>query len=509
MLLKEYQLVGLNWLWLMWRMRLGGILADEMGLGKTVQVIALLCAIQQSQGGGGVSSSSAPSSPTTHLVVAPASTLDNWCREFGTWAPTLVIAKYHGPQATRMKLQAELDDDGFDVLITTYSYFEGEAAAGYADRKWLKRRRWGLCVLDEAHALKSATSSRAIRLSQLNVTQRLLLTGTPVQNNLHELLTLLSFMLPAVFPASTAEAFAEVERAKREATAGCSTEQLDAAAVRRVRRMLAPFVLRRRKETVLTQLVAKIEHERFLSMTPRQSAIYLERLQAAAAAKGGAAEGASAKGAKAKAKAKAAKGAGAAISLFSNLRKAANHPCLVRSIYTDAQVERIAKAAQASAHFGEKATLKQVREEIVEYSDFQLHLICQEHASLSELVLSNDVLLDSAKMQMLSTLLPQLKAGGHRCLIFSQHLEMLNLLEVLLGPGGLKLKFVRLDGGTPVSTHRSPPAHRPVWPIAPSDPSPRLTHRPVSPPRLVSPPHLRALTRALSLDAHRWMSGRR
>ena len=86
MLLKDYQLVGLNWLWLMWRMKGGGILADEMGLGKTIQVIALLCAIKEHGGGGG--------EQMHHLVVAPASTLDNWVREFAAWAPSLVVVKW-------------------------------------------------------------------------------------------------------------------------------------------------------------------------------------------------------------------------------------------------------------------------------------------------------------------------------------------------------------------------------------------------------------------------------
>ena len=129
--LKEYQLVGLNWLRLMWRMELGCILADEMGLGKTIQLIALLAALR------------AGGEARPHLVVAPASVLDNWLRELRAWCPSLRAAKYHGPQAERYALQERLDDDGFDVLLTTYSYFEGDSAAQRDDRAWLGRKEWG------------------------------------------------------------------------------------------------------------------------------------------------------------------------------------------------------------------------------------------------------------------------------------------------------------------------------------------------------------------------------
>jgi hypothetical protein len=108
-------------------------------------------------------------------------------------------------------------------VLTTYTYFEGEGEANSIDRKWLYSKRWGCCVLDEAHALKRADSARYIRLSKLRSAQRVLLTGTPVQNNTRELLTLLSFMLPSTFPPGLASAFA----------AGSAGAE-DAAEVRRV-----------------------------------------------------------------------------------------------------------------------------------------------------------------------------------------------------------------------------------------------------------------------------------
>ena len=98
----------------MWRMQLGGILADEMGLGKTVQVIALLCAVHESEQRAGTGE------PSRHLVVAPASTLDNWQRELTHWAPALTVVRYHGAQKDRHSLRDEFRHVHFDVLITTY-----------------------------------------------------------------------------------------------------------------------------------------------------------------------------------------------------------------------------------------------------------------------------------------------------------------------------------------------------------------------------------------------------
>jgi hypothetical protein len=291
MMLKEYQLVGLNWLWLMWRMRAGGILADEMGLGKTIQVIALICAIKEAQsaqsgfGGGhddgaddGARDGADDGARRCHLVVAPASTLDNWLREFGLWAPSLVVAKYHGSQALRTQMQRDLDDSTFDVLVLPYTYFEGEGAASQYDRRWLRRRRWGLGVFDEAHALKTSGSARYHRLSQLTIAHRLLLSGTPVQNNLHELLTLLSFMLPRAFPPRLADAFAVLDKARRDRSSAQdgargggrggggggggggrqAARDPDAVAIAKARRLLAPFVLRRRKSEVVTHLLSSL-----------------------------------------------------------------------------------------------------------------------------------------------------------------------------------------------------------------------------------------------------------
>ena len=133
------------------------------------------------------------------------------------------------------------------------------------------------------------------------------------------------------------------------------------------------------------------------------------------------------------------------------MRRAANHPCLLRARYSPAELERIAQCACKAGHFGERARIAQVRTELSTYSDFRIHAVCAEVEGLAPLMLPREVLLDSAKFARLRVLLPKLKAQGHRVLIFSQFIEMLDLIECLLGPLGLKMRQLRIDGSTPTA----------------------------------------------------------
>jgi len=192
-------------------------------------------------------------------------------------------------------------------------------------------------------------------------------------------------------------------------------------------------------------------------MSAAQQTLYIERLRLASIASTALHPSAAAAGAPRRSN--RAVPSQTAASHFAELRKAANHPLLLRSHYTDAMIEQIARAAHAAHVYGEQASLAQVRAELSSASDFRLHTVCAELAESSQvrlgglqgLMLPNEVIVDSAKMRELRRLLPELKEGGHRCLIFSQSLEMLDLLEHLLGPSGLRLHYCRLDGGTPVA----------------------------------------------------------
>lgn len=197
------------------------VLADEMGLGKTVQTAAFFAYLAAEHACRG-----------PHLVVAPASTLRNWAAELQAWAPALRTVVYHGTQVRgsgsggsctrslthpvrarcvqreRFQLQCELRADRhgrspFDVLVTTYSPFQRQD--GYADRKFLRRVPFSYIVLDEAHCMRNPRSSRYQNLLKISAQHRLLLSGTPLQNNATELLALLSFTLPTLFDWSNGE----------------------------------------------------------------------------------------------------------------------------------------------------------------------------------------------------------------------------------------------------------------------------------------------------------------
>jgi SWI/SNF-related matrix-associated actin-dependent regulator 1 of chromatin subfamily A len=198
---------------------------------------------------------------------------------------------------------------------------------------------------------------------------------------------------------------------------------------------------------VLQQLAPKAEEEAVVAMTPGQRSLYASLLERGR----GLVANRERKGKGRAAKLPSAADNKAAKSLFFDLRKAACHPCLMRSHYTAADMEEMAKAAKAMESFGANATLPMIRKELETNSDFQLHQLCLELPQLRRLCLPHAVLCDSAKVAQLTALLPRLREEGHKVLIFSQWTQMLDIIESILGaPPGLDLPFVRLDGSTAV-----------------------------------------------------------
>ena len=179
--MREYQVEGLNWLIRLYHRGLNGILADEMGLGKTLQSISLLAFLHKFK------SISGP-----HMVVVPKTTLGNWCNEFNRWYPAFRVLKFHGDKEERALIrERDLHFGNFDVVVLSYEVAIREKSA-------LVKFPWEYLVIDEAHRIKNENSvlSQIIRL--YNTKCRLLITGTPLQNNLHELWALLNFLLPEV-----------------------------------------------------------------------------------------------------------------------------------------------------------------------------------------------------------------------------------------------------------------------------------------------------------------------
>lgn len=162
-----------------------------MGLGKTIQVIAFLAHLKETK-----------QAKHPHLIVVPSSTLDNWDNEIARWCPDFVVEKYYGQADERKALRihyAKGGLQGVDILLTTYHMVSSTPE----ERKMFRVTKMHYVVFDEAHMLKNMTTQRYINLATINTERRLLLTGTPLQNNLLELMSLLCFVMPSIFANNT------------------------------------------------------------------------------------------------------------------------------------------------------------------------------------------------------------------------------------------------------------------------------------------------------------------
>lgn len=381
--LKDYQLNGLKWLVSLYNNGLNGILADEMGLGKTIQTISLIGYLMEVKHNNG-----------PFLVVVPLSTLSNWVNEFNKWSPDILKIVYKGMPDYRKKLfKEEVEPGHFNVLLTTYEYI-------MKDKSSLRKLLWQYIIVDEGHRLKNAQSKFAQTLGTMYQSKnRILLTGTPLQNDLPELWALLNFLLPTIF--SSIDTFDQwfnkpfaafrnqgpvdgEDPTSAENAALSQEERL--LIVHRLHEVLRPFVLRRVKSQVLNQLPEKIEKVLKCNLSGWQRKMYQSITSKGLASikdkNGNYALG---------------NGTGATGGLnntIMQLRKVCNHPYLFVRDY----------------------------------------------------VIDEDLIRSSGKFELLDRMLPKLKAKGHRVLIFSQMVELMNFLEQYFHYRGFQ--HLRLDGNT-------------------------------------------------------------
>ncbi|KAK0391561.1 hypothetical protein NLU13_1061 [Sarocladium strictum] len=261
--LREYQHHGLDWLAGLYANNTNGILADEMGLGKTIQTIALLAHLACYHEVWG-----------PHLVVVPTSVMLNWEMEFKKWCPGFKILAYYGTQEERKrKRQGWNNDDVWNVCITSYQLV-------LQDQQVFKRRRWHYLILDEAHNIKNFKSQRWQTLLGFNTQARLLLTGTPLQNNLTELWSLLFFLMPAengVGGFADLQEFHDWFHKPESQILESGREQMDdeaKAIISKLHKVLRPYLLRRLKADVEKQMPAKYEHVEFCRLSKRQRELY-------------------------------------------------------------------------------------------------------------------------------------------------------------------------------------------------------------------------------------------
>ncbi|RKO94060.1 SNF2 family N-terminal domain-containing protein, partial [Blyttiomyces helicus] len=237
--------------WMSWlhARSLNGVLADEMGLGKTLQTIAFIAHLREIS----------PSSPPRCLIVVPLSVLDNWMSEFKRFAPSIAVMRYVGPASERKGFQQTYSDSllgpQFEVLLTTYEMCNAEI-------HWLRKRSWGLMVVDEGHRLKNPDALLYMNLETLDCNTKLLLTGTPVQNNIKELHALLRFLNPTIFRGTPTQFAAWFD------------PKADDTAYSRLHEIIRPFLLRRTKSQVLGSLPPIKEAVLFIDLTPLQANLY-------------------------------------------------------------------------------------------------------------------------------------------------------------------------------------------------------------------------------------------
>lgn len=264
--LREYQHVGLDWMASLYSNGLNGILADEMGLGKTIQTIALLAYLACEKGIWG-----------PHLIVVPTSVMLNWEMEFKKWLPGFKILTYYGnPKERKEKRLGWSKENAFHVCITSYQLV-------CHDQTSFRRKAWQYLILDEAHHIKNFRSQRWQVLLNFNAERRLLLTGTPLQNNLMELWSLLYFLMPNGVSQSMPMGFANQKEFQEwfshpvDRMIENEQQQMDEAsraAIQKLHTVLRPYLLRRLKADVEKQMPAKYEHVVYCRLSKRQRYLY-------------------------------------------------------------------------------------------------------------------------------------------------------------------------------------------------------------------------------------------
>eukprot|EP01027_Heterolobosea_sp_BB2_P013449 GEZU01019409.1.p1 GENE.GEZU01019409.1~~GEZU01019409.1.p1 ORF type:complete len:709 (+),score=260.56 GEZU01019409.1:758-2884(+) len=406
--LRDYQLQGVNWLISLWENGLNGILADEMGLGKTVQTVSLVAHLVANNIEG------------PFLIVAPLSTISNWIKEFKRWAPAISVIMYHGSKDERNQLrlkyfsayneprsakkatgkgakgkanskkQQEAEKNKWNVLITSYEI-------SILDRKYLDKFKWKYLIVDEAHRLKNMNCRLINELRRLHTDNRLLLTGTPIQNNLAELWSLLNFLLPEVFDDLSAfQSWFDIsdDISKKGGDKQIIMREQENQLITKLHSILRPFMLRRIKTDIDINLPKKKELVLYCSLTPAQKRYY------------SAIKARDFSGIVSDAKPSSRRLA----NILMQLRKACNSTMLFQ--------ENLEAAESYSMNPSEPATNAKWKQELEE---------------------------SSGKIQLLSRMLPLLRAGGHKVLIFSQMTKMLDLLEDYLGDC-CGYKYCRIDG---------------------------------------------------------------
>jgi SWI/SNF-related matrix-associated actin-dependent regulator 1 of chromatin subfamily A len=419
---------------LLYQKNIGAILADDMGLGKTCQVISLICAVIEEYRND--PNKSKLKRPWPNLVVVPPSTFGNWAAEFEKFAPDLKVTMYKGSQSERDELFEEMKDDPseIEVILTTYTQ-----VGRWEDAVNLARLEPVVTVFDEGHMLKNPDTKVYKRLRRIGGSWKLMLTGTPIQNNLMEMIGLLQMLEPSLFELH----FGDLENlfSQKVTLKDVSEGALDFDdRVTRARSILDPFILQRKKEQVL-ELPRKTHTVVYCDLHEAQTPIYRAFESQFRNDEGATKE------------TKADK-----INTENNpwiqTRKAALHPYLFRRFYNDETVEKMARTLWKKWPSNEERpeTLARFIEELKQYSDFELHMWCRDHAVIRSFDIPEGSLQWSGKIQKLLELVRTYKNNGDRVLIFTRFQMTVPILQEVLDKEGIENR--QFQGSTDVGVRQ-------------------------------------------------------
>ncbi|KAF7548570.1 hypothetical protein G7046_g8621 [Stylonectria norvegica] len=437
--MKPFQLFGLNWMSVLYKFNIGCILADEMGLGKTCQVISLISHLVEDYEKKSGYAKQTERPPWPNLVVVPPSTYNNWLAEFERFAPDVSVVGYRGSQSERAEIAyaVEQEPDAYHVVLATYSQINSEA-----DIEAMQSFKLNAAIYDEGHKMKNPETKIYKDLSRIPASWKMLLTGTPIQNNLLEMISLLNFINPSMFNGCMSQiqfVFSQKVTIK-DVTNGAF---LYSERVKRARTILEPFILQRRKDQVLSDMPQKVCNVVHCDMSASQKDVYAEykelfRLEPSQ-------------------RAKQARGRlNDQNNCWMQLRKAALHPLLFRRHFSDERIQKMAKILMSNIPQSElhQPDIKHLIQELKNSSDFELHLWCRDYPRLlDKFDIPSGTLIDSGKVNKLLELLDQYQKNGDRVLVFSKFSRLIELLQEVLAHRGIDHRV--LMGNTNVSERQT------------------------------------------------------
>jgi TATA-binding protein-associated factor len=418
--LRPYQRDGVNWLAFLRRFKLHGALCDDMGLGKTLQSTCILASSTVERRAKGL-----PIMP--HLIICPPTLVGHWAHEISMYTedPNLLsVCEYQGSPAERQALQNDARTK-YDVVVASYDSVRADA------QSFFHAVDWCYCVLDEGHAIRNPKSRVCLAVKQVKAEHRLLLSGTPIQNDVVELWSLFDFLMPGFL--GTEREFKEnygiaAARSKAAKKGGGLTEQ-GALTVGRLHKQVMPFVLRRTKDQVLKDLPPKIIQDVFVDLTAAQRRLYdnFETSGAKEDVSKALVSGSSGAG---------GGGDGAPVHVFQALqylRKLCSHPRLVDgSLNEKSSAKSVAKRSDDDMNWSPKfEALKQIL------------LDC----GIGRDAHADD---DGDNGEATNNQSESKQGGNHRVLVFAQLKSLLDLVEEELFTSHMKdVSWLRLDGSVP------------------------------------------------------------